>query len=184
MKMATANWEQMQWRPGHSNWGWVAGYGAALLLLGIVPFLQPILAGLALAWIVGFVLILTGVLALWAGISGRGWRSQWLDIAIGALSILVGGAMLVSPIFGALSLAWMLGFWLLVCGIAELATIASTRLHRGWLALLGIIDVVLGFFLFAADPVTALAFLGFTVGVSLIFRGASLLVLGLRLRRY
>lgn len=184
MNMAAANWEQMKWRPGHSNWGWVAGYGAALLALGIIPFLQPVLAGLALAWIVGFVLILAGVLALWAGLSGRGWRSHWLDLGIGALSIVVGGAMLASPIFGALSLAWMLGFWLVICGVAELAAISTMRLHRGWLALLGIIDVVLGFFLFAADPVTALAFLGFTIGLSLAFRGASLLFLGLRLRRY
>ncbi len=182
--MATANWDQAPWRWDQANWGWVTGYGAALLLLGIIPFLQPVLAGLALAWIVAFVLVLVGGLALWAGISGRGWRSQWLDIGIGLLSILVGGTMLARPLFGALSLAWMLGFWLLVCGVAELATIVLTRLHRGWLALLGVIDIVLGFFLFAADPVTALAFLGFVIGLSLTFRGASLLFLGLRLRRY
>lgn len=43
---------------------------------------------------------------------------------------------------------------------------------------------MLGFFLFAADPITALAFLGFTIGVSLVFRGVSLLILGFALRRY
>lgn len=110
MDMTTANWEQRQWRRGHANWGWVAGYGAALLLFGVIPFLQPVLTGLALSWIVGLVLILTGGLALWAGLSGRGWRSRWLDIGVGLLSILIGTAMLASPIFGALSLAWMLGF--------------------------------------------------------------------------
>lgn len=183
MNMAADNWDRMEWQGGRARWGWVAGYGAALLLLGLIPFLQPVLAGLALASIVGVVLILTGGLALWAGISRRGWRSHWLDIAIGLLSILVGCAMLASPVLGALSLAWMLGFWLVVCGVAELAAISTTRLHRGWLALLGVIDIVLGFFLFAADPVTALAFLGFTIGLSLTVRGASLIVLGLRLRR-
>ncbi|RVT39556.1 HdeD family acid-resistance protein [Sphingobium algorifonticola] len=171
-------------RPGHAGWGWVVGYGIALLLLGLMPFLQPVMAGLALAWIVGIVLIAAGALVLWAGISGRGWRNRWIDIAIGILSLLTGGAMLASPMLGALSLAWMLGFWLVVCGIAELAVIASARLHRGWLAVMGVIDIVLGCFLFAADPVTALAFLGFALGISLIFRGMSLLFLGLRLRQF
>lgn len=182
--MATANWNQSMWRQGHAGWAWVAGYGAALTLVGLLLFLQPLLAGLALAWVVGFALIVAGGLALWAGLSRRGWRTEWLDIGIGLLSLVVGLAMLASPLVGALSLAWMLGFWLLLCGVAELATIGTTRLHRGWLAFLGVIDIVFGLFLFAADPVTALAFLGFAVGLSLTLRGVSLIFLGLRLRRY
>ena len=184
MKMATANWHQTLWRSRHPAWGWVAGYGVALALVGMLPFSQPVLAGLALAWVLGFALIVAGALALWAGVSRRGWRSEWLDIGIGLLSLVIGFGLLASPLFAALSLAWMLGFWLVICGIAELVTIASTRLHRGWLAVLGIIDVVLGLFLFAADPVTALAFLGFAIGLSLTLRGISLVFLGFRLRRY
>lgn len=182
--MATANWDETGWRSGHTAWKWVAGYGAALALAGILPLSQPVLAGLALAWVLGFALIVAGALALWAGVSRRGWRSEWLDIGTGLLSLVIGLGLLASPLFAAISLAWMLGFWLVACGVAELATIATTRLHRGWLAVLGIIDVVLGIFLFAADPVTALAFLGFAIGLSLTLRGISLVFLGFRLRRY
>ena len=169
--------------PADRAWQWIIGFGVLLALVSILPFLQPIPVGLAVAQVAGITLGLVGILTLWAGSSHWRWRHQWLDLGLGALSLLLGLSLFVFPAAGAQLLAWIIGIWLLVCGVSELVTIATVRLNRGWLIILAVIDIVLGLFLLAADAVTALTFVAFTIGLSLALRGISLVVLGFLVRQ-
>ena len=64
-----------------------------------------------------------------------------------------------------------MGAWFIVGGIFELAMGFSIPAGRGWLILVGIVNIALGVWVVMLNPAQAFAFLGFLVGISLIFRG-------------
>ena len=51
--------------------------------------------------------------------------------------------------------------------------------HYGWAAVSGIISCILGLLLWAQWPVSAIWFIGFAVGLNLLFMGASWIALGI-----
>ena len=79
--------------------------------------------------------------------------------------------IIYNPVVGAISLTWVMGAWFLVGGIFELGLGFSIPSGRGWLILVGIVNILLGVWVVMLDPAQAFAFLGFLVGISLIFRG-------------
>jgi uncharacterized membrane protein HdeD (DUF308 family) len=181
--MKLADWNDDRWIGQHADWGWVLGYGIFLAVIGCLALLQPIATGLATGLLVAFALISGGVLGVVAGFTARGWRSRWLDVAVGLLSLLLGFAVVWNPFLGAFSLVWAIGLWLVVCGGLEISAGLNPVLHRGWLLGLGVIDILLGFTLLIAGPSAALVILAAIVGVSFLLRGAFLSGFALRLRR-
>lgn len=164
------------------GWGWILLYGILLAVVGVAALAEPLATGVVTGFFVAYVLIVGGVLGIVAGFSGKGWRSKWLDIAVGLLSLIIGLLVLWNPFVGAFSLVWAIGFWLVVIGVLEISAAVRSAHHRGWLILLGIIDVVLGIALLIAGPVTALLVLAAVIGISFIFRGVFLILFALRLR--
>ncbi|WP_454887554.1 HdeD family acid-resistance protein [Sphingomonas oryzagri] len=167
--------------PG-SGWGWIVAYGLLLAVIGLLALLQPIATSFATGVFLAFVLISGGVLGIAAGIMERGWRSRWLDIAVGLLSLLFGAIVIWNPFLGAFSLVWAMGLWLMACGGMEIASGLTPALHRGWLIVLGVIDILLGAYLVLAGPADAMLILALFVGLSFLVRGVFLGVLGIRLR--
>src|SRR5262249_39066579 len=89
-----------------------------------------------------------------------------------------------NPLTAALSLTLVLGALFLVEGIFEI--IGAIRLraaHWGWEVLGGAVTAVLGLLLWLQWPVTGLWFIGFSVGISMIFRGWSWVMLSIQARR-
>lgn len=180
--MKMTDWGDDRWMRQHTGWGWILAYGVLLAVIGALALLQPIATGLATGLLLAFVLISGGVLGILAGFTAKGWRSHWLDVAVGLLSLLLGLAVLWNPFLGAFSLVWAIGLWLLVCGGLEVSAGFRPALHRGWLILLGVIDILLGIYLVLAGPADALVILAVLVGLSFLVRGIFLAIFGLRLR--
>ncbi len=62
-------------RFGVRGWGWFTALGIVLTAAGFVSMMEPLAGAVALAWIVGLLLILQGVGSiLWACFTGRFWR--------------------------------------------------------------------------------------------------------------
>jgi uncharacterized membrane protein HdeD (DUF308 family) len=181
--MAAKNWNLEPGLAQGTGWGWILAYGILLAIVGIVALLEPLATGLATGLFIGFVLLSGGVLGLAAGFSGKGWRSRWLDIVLGLLSLALGLLVLWHPFAGAFSLVWFIAVWLIVGGALEISTGLGGAHHRGWLVFLGLIDIALGVILFFAGPASALIFLAFIIGTSFIFRGVFLCIFALRLRK-
>jgi len=125
---------------------------------------------------VGAMLCVAGGFAFVGGLSHIKRGGAWLAALLGLLSIVVGIAFLYNPAAGAVTLVWMIGAWLLVGGLFELATAFTTPFGKGWLVLVGLVDLALGALVLFMDPKEALAFLGYYVGISFIFRGLWTLV--------
>lgn len=151
--------------------GWDYVPGIAFLVLGVFALAEPGLASLAAGIYLGAMLCVAGAFMLAGGVARIGHRGGWLGILLGLLSLAAGVVVLVNPIAGAISLVWVMGAWFVVGGIFELAMGFTIPVGRGWLILVGIVNLLLGGFVILLQPIEAFAFLGYFVGISLAFRG-------------
>ena len=151
--------------------GWDYMPGIAFLVVGILALAEPPLASLAASVYLGAMLCVAGAFMLAGGLAGMGHRGGRLSILLGILSVATGVLVIYNPVAGAISLTWVMGAWFIVGGIFELGLGFSIPSGRGWLILVGIVNILLGVWVVMLDPGQAFAFLGFLVGISLIFRG-------------
>jgi uncharacterized membrane protein HdeD (DUF308 family) len=149
---------------------------------------------IALAWpgetVVAFV-ILWGIWALVDGIgslvegfdTGPG-SPRWLHLLMGLASLIVAFFAIFSPSMTASALTWLVGIWLVVRGVFELAAAAlgSGMTGRGFLVASGVVDLVLGV-LFAANPGRAAVGIAWLLGLVAIVWGLVFLVIGLVVRK-
>lgn len=99
--------------------GFVGGRG-----MGLESMLQTTkVVGFAITWVIGFMAIMYGIVALIAAFRGGGWAPG----AMGALGILFGLLILANPVAATLGLPMALGFVFIVVGIFML--VAAFRLR-------------------------------------------------------
>ena len=166
------------------GWGWFVGLGAVLVVLGIVVIASPIVATMAIELLVGWILVIGGVLQIVQALRARGWRGFLLHLVGGILYLLVGVLLLYDPLGGALALTLVLTAFLVVQGIVQIVIAVQIRPTRnwGWLLASGVITLLLGLLIWSGWPSSALWVIGLLVGIHLVVTGASLIMLGLAAR--
>jgi uncharacterized membrane protein HdeD (DUF308 family) len=93
-------------------WG-VAGIGA-----GLAAFAYPGMTALILVYFIAARALLSGIFAIVAAIALRKEiEGEWLMVASGALSVILGVWLFAAPGEGALALTWTIGFFAVVIGI-------------------------------------------------------------------
>jgi uncharacterized membrane protein HdeD (DUF308 family) len=112
-----------------------SGTRVLLALLGILSVIVGLwavrhvsLTLLALAVLLGIYWIVSGTIELFAAISHRETRERGWTIFMGVLSILAGLVVLVWPAPSLLTLALVLGIWLVIFGVMEI--MAAFRLRQ------------------------------------------------------
>ncbi len=166
-------------RPSHGR-AFILIYGLLLIVIALIAMFDPLATGFAIGILIGTMLIFYGVLAIGAGFSSP-HRGRGIEILLGALAILAAIILIFDPFAGAISLVWVIGVWLIMSGIFHILYAVNAPHDRGWRILLGLVDVVLGGYLFFSGPATALIFLSFLVGISFFLRGVFLLMLASKL---
>ena len=91
------------------------------LIAGAVAFLWPAITILVLVALLAVWSILTGAIMLFGAIGGYRGHGRWLLGINGALSILLGVAIVVYPAAGVLTIIWLIGLYALLFGIGMLA---------------------------------------------------------------
>ncbi|MGK6319745.1 HdeD family acid-resistance protein [Sphingomonas sp. DT-204] len=166
--MAGSTTDGVQSGPG---WGWILLYGIVSLILGLLAFAWPFGATLAATFVVACFLIAAGIAALAAGAFGRGHEGRLHSILFGLLSLVVGLMMAFRPLAGAFSLTLLVAAWLIARGVMELVFGVRYRRHRWLVVALGVIDVLLGFYVVFMLPLASLAVPGFILGMSFVLGG-------------
>jgi uncharacterized membrane protein HdeD (DUF308 family) len=103
--------------------------GAASLILAVLAFRHLYDAVLLLAIWIGIGFVFRGVATTVSAISdpelpGRGW-----NIFVGVISLLAGIVVLASPLESVVTLAWVVGVWLVVLGVMEI--VAAFGIRKG-----------------------------------------------------
>jgi uncharacterized membrane protein HdeD (DUF308 family) len=165
------------------EWPWFVLLGVALILLGGVALGSVVLASLAVAVVIGSLILFGGLVETVGAFWCRGWSGFFLHLLSGVLSIVVGLLFLKAPVGALSALTLLMASFLLVGGIFKIVAAASYRFAAwGWPLVSGLIDVALGGLILAEWPASSLWVLGLFLGISLIFRGADWIGLGLALR--
>jgi len=164
--------------------GWSIGLSVVMILAGIVAIAVPPAAGVAVALIVAWLLILSGAAHLvfaWYTRSAGGFT--W-ELLLGVLYVAIGAYILIHPVAGLASLTLALAIYLLVEGILEFAL--SFRLRpmpgSGWLMFDGVITFILAVMIWRTWPSSTEWVIGTLVGISMLFSGITRLMLSLAAR--
>jgi len=170
-------------RIAREHWKLFLFEGVVLVILGLLAVAVPLLAGLAVAILFGWLFLISGIVGLITTFAMRQAPGFWWSLLSGALGVVLGGWLLVQPGLGLASLTYLLIAFFIVEGIA---TIMFALQHRAalsgrwaWMLVSGIVDLVLAGIILAALPAAIAWAMGLIVGINLVFGGTSMIAMAL-----
>jgi uncharacterized membrane protein HdeD (DUF308 family) len=162
-----------------SGRGWRIGFGIVLILCGLGALMIPEIAALGTTVFLASLLVFGGVCEIAYAIHTRARQDFGWKLTSGILTLLLGFAILVFPLVGAVSLGLLVGSFLFVGGIAR--TILSLRMRPsprwGWVLFDGLLSVTLALLILIGWPGTSLIVIGVLTGFWLISAGMWRIVL-------
>ena len=158
--------------------------GAIAIIFGIIATAWPMASALALVFMWGIYALVDGVISLVLAFRPEGSTARVWLIINGILGIIAGLWVVFQPIAGAVVLAWVLGFWMLVRGIMEFAAAFSHgNVRPRWLVILGGVLWVLAGILFLANHGSAALAIALWLGILAIIWGITLIAAGFTVRK-
>ncbi|MFD4694344.1 HdeD family acid-resistance protein [Streptomyces sp. NPDC058463] len=96
-------------------------------LAGVLCLRNPLQTIAALSLIVGLVWLVSGILTLYAAIAAKDLPHRGVVLGAAVLAIVAGIVVLALPAESARALTWLLGLWLVLLGLAEVALALAWR---------------------------------------------------------
>ncbi len=160
------------------HWRIFLFHGVALIVLGVIAVIAPVLATFAVEIFVGWLFLIGGVVGLVAMFSSHDVPAFLWSLLTAALSVVLGALLIWRPITGVLSLTIALTAFFIVEGVFQ--SVTSIAYHRampgawGWMLASGVADLVLAALIIVGLPFSAAWALGLVVGVNLISSGVAI----------
>jgi uncharacterized membrane protein HdeD (DUF308 family) len=170
----------------HAHWRLFLTEGIILLILGVLAVVVPPIATIAVEVLVGWLLLVSGVVGLIATLRMRSAPGFWWSLVSAIIGIVAGVVLLRWPLSGALSLTLILTLFLVLEGVASIlfAFEHKRELSGRWGVMLfsGVIDLILAGIIFEGLPGTAAWAIGLLIGINLVFGGSALIAMALHAR--
>jgi uncharacterized membrane protein HdeD (DUF308 family) len=167
------------------NAGWLIALGVVSVIVGVLAIGSPMVAGMSVSMVVGAMLLITGIGHLIGAFKAGSFGSGLLGFLGGALTTVAGVVMFFRPVVGLEVLTILLAIYLVFDGISGIILGFRVRaLGRGWgwLVFSGVLGLVLGVLIYRQWPVSGVWAIGTLVGIHILFRGWSLIAIGLAAR--
>ncbi len=153
--------------------------GLLMIVLGGLFLARPGLSLASVILLIGTFSIAYGVFLAVSGIAGRQESRGWA-IAVGVLAVIMGIVVLAWPAATSLAVLYIIAFWALITGVADLAA-ALMKGHTGgqrlWLAIVGLLGVVIGI-VFLVNPGSGILALLWLAGIYLVVLGVLRIIAG------
>jgi uncharacterized membrane protein HdeD (DUF308 family) len=160
--------------------------GIILVVLGVLAIVVPVVATLAVAILLGWLFLISGIVGLVTTFMARQAPGFWWSLLSGVLAIVAGLVLLGWPVSGAVSLTLLLIVFFTIEGVL---TIMYALEHKrelsgrwGWMLASGIVDLVLAALILAGLPGTAAWALGLLAGINMLFGGSAMIAMALQAR--
>jgi uncharacterized membrane protein HdeD (DUF308 family) len=165
------------------RWKWYVVFGVVLLVLGVIAFGNVVQATLVTTIFVGWLLVFGGIMQIVGAFTARGSTGIRILMAILAiLFVIVGWNLVAEPLRGTIALTIVVSIVLIADGIVRLiGAFMGPSGHRLLGVFLGVINIILGVWLYTGIPLSGLA-LGFFLGLELLMAGISWIVIGFMAR--
>jgi uncharacterized membrane protein HdeD (DUF308 family) len=158
--------------------------GIAMLVMGLVALAFPVVPTIAVALLVGWVFLVSGVITLMGAFSIHGTGPFFGALVLSLLSIVSGAFLIFNPLAGAVALTLLVGVVFSFQGAFEIFFAFETRPHQGWVGMLisGIASVIMAVLIAAGWPAISLVVLGILLGVNLITTGVGYIMVSRSLK--
>ena len=170
----------------HEHWALFLVEGTVLFVLGLAAVMVPMVATVAVAIIVGWLILVSGIVGLATTFYMRRAPGFWWSLCSALIGTAAGIVLLLWPLNGALSLTLILTVFLAFEGIVSIMYALDHRRELsgrwGMMLLSGIVDLILAGFIFSGLPGTAAWAIGLLVGINLVFGGSALIAMALHAR--
>ena len=154
--------------------------GVLNILLGIFLLGSPFMAGIITTFLLGGILLVGGIVELVHAFTANSWKAGILKFFGGVLALIVGALFLFQPLKGLEILSWVIAVFFLMDGLSRIVAAFKVKPERGWGWLLfgGIITTLLGGYILADWPLSALWVIGLLVGIRMLFTGWAMIFAG------
>jgi uncharacterized membrane protein HdeD (DUF308 family) len=158
--------------------------GICLAILGFYALGHTFFATVVSVVILGWLLIIGGILEAAYGFWRRRWGGFFLDLLTGLLYVAVGVMIILSPVAAASFLTLLIAFYLILSAFFRLFAAISGQFQNWlWILLHGVIDLILGIWIWRSWPLDSLMIIGLFVAIDLILNGFTLVMLGLAAKK-
>jgi uncharacterized membrane protein HdeD (DUF308 family) len=158
-------------------------FGAIAIILGILSMMMPGLTGVSVVYLLGGIVLITGILRMIWAFQAGGLGKGLLMFAIGLLTLLAGLALLAHPLFASGVLTIMLAVYFILDGIGEIAAGFQRRPSgRGWMLFGGIVSILLGMMIWRQFPLSGVWAIGILLGIKLFLIGLIMVTAGSAIR--
>ena len=169
-----------------AHWKFFLIEGIVLLILGAIAVCVPPLATVTVEILIGWLILLSGVLGLVMTFQTRGSPGFGWSLLSAVVGIAAGVVLLLWPLSGVLTLTVILTAFLTVEGVVSIMYALAHRRESSsrWQMMLlsGIVDLILAGLILAGLPGTAAWAIGLIVGINLLFGGVALVAIALQAR--
>jgi uncharacterized membrane protein HdeD (DUF308 family) len=155
------------------------------LITGFVALGSVVLATVASVLVVGVMMIIAGVAEVINAFQLKSWGKFLLWALLGLLYIIAGFMAFENPVLAAVVLTLVLGVSLFASGAMRIFLAFSMKRETPWIwvAISGVITLLLGLLILTRWPINSVYILGLFLGIDLVIAGASWIGIGLGLRR-
>ena len=156
--------------------------GVLLILFGLAAIVFPIIAGMAAATFVGWILIACGLAGLFGAFAARPRMHFGWSLVSSTIAIAAGFVAAFNPLAGILALILVMVVWLILDGVSSMMIALALRRsgERSWVWSAGsaVVDWLLAVGLLVLGPRGGPLMVGVIVGIDLLLGGAALLAIG------
>ena len=163
---------------------WYLLQGVLMIVAGILALVYPLVASVAMVFLLGWILIISGVLQGIGLIGARDVPHYWLSLISAVLAIVIGLLLFNQPESGLVIMTVLLIVFFMIEGISKIIFALTIRPfpNWGWVFGSGVVGILLAFYLWANIPVSSEWVLGVLLGVMLVCEGAALAYLAWKVR--
>jgi uncharacterized membrane protein HdeD (DUF308 family) len=169
----------------HTATTWSIVLSILMIVAGVLAIASPLMAGVVVTALVGWLLIFSaGLHLVYAFRGGRASAIMW-EILLAIVYGVTGFYLLANPGVGLVTLTFVIAFYLFVEAVLELALSYQMRNESGagWLLFDGIVTMILAIMIWSSWPSSSVWAIGVLVGVSMFFSGITRLALSYSVRK-
>jgi uncharacterized membrane protein HdeD (DUF308 family) len=177
--------ETAELAPLRAKSGWIVALGVVYVIAGVIALGSIVFATVVSVFVVGVMMLIAGVAEVFNAFQVKTWGKFLLWLVLGALYIVAGFVTFENPLLAAAVLTLLLGFSLLASGVMRIVLAFSMKDEMPWIwvAVSGVITLLLGLIVLAHWPVSSLYILGLFLGIDLVIAGVGWIGIGLGLKR-
>src|SRR5271165_897522 len=155
------------------KWGWILTLGIVYLTTGFIALGSIVSATAASVFIVGIMMLIAGIAEVINSFQIKAWGKFLFWLLLGALYIVAGLVTFENPLLAAATLTLILGVVLIASGIMRIILALSMQQENPWIwiAVSGLLTLIVGLVILARWPVSSLFVLGLFLGIDLVFAG-------------